>query len=674
MSCFTEIEYPTFSGFSGGSGQEGDLYFTTGASSMVADAWSKWKTEAAYYGQKMECLVDTVYSIDPQFEVFDVDLDTSNLSGLYTPTKPDAPEDPDPSLFNVNDPGLADPYSVLWENPTEISFTATRTVPSIDYDFNGLPAFNVDEPSPAIDLNLPTAPDAFTDTIPEDENTYEIGDAPDVYTIVPPLVPTVEALTFTATPPSEIEINPLEITYSESDYTSTLLTELNTTAYNWLQGGTGVPENIWNLIWDNARENEEFASQKLLKEATEEWSGRGFTLNSGILDQKLRDIRLETSKKTSELNRTQAIEYYKAETDNIRHALAQGIALEGVLIDSFNKKQERLVRIEELSVQVYSTFTNAKVNVLGANIELYKAKADVYRAQLEAEKQKIDIYKAQIDAQVALLEGSKVETEIYQTQASVLKTKADIYNSVVNAYNAKVNAYNSQINAYKAGVEAEIARLEETKVEVEIYSNRVEAYKAQVDAYGSKMQAQNYKSEVFLNAVKAYEADVSAWGSRQNIAVQIADSKNKVNEVLSTNYQSQVSAFTARLQGEVERIRAIASLYDTLAKNYETETAGEKLMADSTATIYAAEVNLRVKSAEVQLQKAAQNITQMIEEAKILSDNAKAAAEVYSTIGAATLSGVSMSAALQDAGYNNYSRGNDTNTNINKNYTCEGAC
>jgi hypothetical protein len=194
------------------------------------------------------------------------------------------------------------------------------------------------------------------------------------------------------------------------------LTRLRTAVDDWLYntitvGGTGIPANIENAIWERSRNRELQEAERLKSEAIETWASRGFSLPQGVLVATLMAIDQETANKNSTHNRDVAIEQAKREIENIRFAVERGV-------------QFRLGVVQALISYLNAFFDVPRLATDRARIQselksrLWESSAVYYRALIDAARLTLDYDKLEVDRDLTI-EGHTVESFARHIEARV---------------------------------------------------------------------------------------------------------------------------------------------------------------------------------------------------------------------------------------------------------------
>lgn len=571
-----------------------------------------------------------------------------------TPVWPTTP--PAPTLAGTTLPTFQE---VIWEMPNiPTAFTGSLTLgdympapfddnpPELVYgtapaDFaETLPA------SPGIDLNFQTP--TLSVTLPAPPSllsiqTYQFGGLN-----MPTIDVTVPELTVVA--PTVVEYVP------GSMYTSSLLMNAKSVLEDYIvNGGTGLPPEVEEALWNRGRDREYRAMGDAIAEL-ERMEALGYAFPPGVYINARTKIATEMGYTASTLSREVAIENAKLEQSNIQWAMQSAIQLEGQLIQYNNQVEQRLFEAAKYATEAGISIYNAKVQAYAAYLDAYKTKVAIYEAQIRAELSKVEAYKAemeaesvkaqvntalvqqyktQVDAALANVEIFKAEVGAIQLKAEIEKMKVVIFGEQVKAYGAKVNAYTAGVEGFRAKVSAEAAKQDAFKSQVQAYAAQVEAgarvIGAKIDEYKANIDAKTAEWE-------GYKAAAAAQASR-------AQSITAGNQALAESYKAQVTA--------------ISSYNDVLTKQWQVT------------------VDQSQRTAEIGIQAAKMNAELYTTTRSLALEAAKVGAQVSAQIGAAALNSanwswsesesISDSTSRSDSKSYSYSNSNSRSTNYNYN-------
>lgn len=600
------------------------------AGNLVQNGWTTYANYAKtafYNAQEFAGQLKDYYTT---LEPVNVDLEIDIPEALLTDFEmPDAPETPD---LTYNAPVLG------YDPNIDSSLTYTFYDPP-EYDVEK-PAIAIPHPPDELDVTPPTdAPEISGVTLP-DTPVIVLPDAPTPYDITLPDAPDDMVIpTWNETAPAIDFVAPSgSLVWSEDEYSSALLAKVTNGLSTWLDGGTGLPDEVWDMIWARVTRGNAQIARRAEQEASEEWASRGFFMPVGGLNAAIARVRQEAINLDSEKLREIAIESAKMEVENLRFAMQQGVALETVLIGAHQQMAARALEAEKLMFDVAVNLFNAKVALYNAQIQGYSAKAQVYKTQIEAALLTLERYKAE-------LEGQKLIGEINQ--------------QAVQLYLGKLEAVTKAIEVYKA-------QLEGVRTQVDVDRNRIEAFRALVQAYGEQVQAkqleyQAYQSQIQgeLMKVQIYQSETNAFASRMNAYVAqtqamstYVDAQVKIKDVEIKKFDAYLEKFKAEVSAESERVKALATAYDGEAKVYVARGEIEKArtgVEDRRFELYVKQAQI---TADLEAKEAEINLAQIQRMLALELESLKTILATQSQLASAAMAAFNLQAQVSESAQN----------------------
>ncbi|RLC11312.1 MAG: hypothetical protein DRI24_18965 [Deltaproteobacteria bacterium] len=477
-----------------------------------------------------------------------------------------------------------------------------------------------------------TPPSIYEPPQPEDFTGERPGDAPEVSDVVVPEAPIIvvpeppiisdiilpelldlDLPVFDGQMPdgSDIIAPHNTFNFTEEEYNSDVLDKTTSEILRMLDGGVGIPDTTWQLILQQGAEREEQSGSKLVEEATTEWASRGWSAPGGVLNMQIREAQQKVFMARNTLAREVTIKESEMELENLKYAIAQGIALDTMLIGLHNSAQDRGLKAAEIGVRISIDIMNAKISLYNAELAAYQASAMVYKTMIDAEMAKVEIYKAEIEGVTLLLEADK--------------TKIEAYNAYIRGLSMIVELHNSQVQTVLAEVEIEKARIDAYKSRVEAYSEEVRAWGLEWDGYKAAWDGQLSKAGIYKTTVDAYASEVAGYASvakveeikidaeKSTITLDIERMKSDTARYSSeVNYQSERADATAKTYtAQMAGYSAKAQYDGNKVKVYEARLQGD--IANARATSSAAIENARIVASQLE---AIQKINASMEETK----------------------------------------------------------
>ena len=545
-------------------------------------------------------LADIVGEVTPlQIDLTDIEppplpsfLDTPRPSlDTVTLNLPDLPKGFKDQLDTDN--LLPEPFD---QNPPQLSFP---TAPTPNFgDVPETPGINLPDVDPQLNLDLPDPPNLLNVNVSK-FNGFQLPS-------IDPGVPE-----FTVAAPSIREYEPGQA------YSSALLGELESKLQDSItNGGTGLNPDVEGAIWDRAREREYKQANDAILDL-ERMETMGFHMPPGVyMDGRIK-VQTELSKNNAGHSREVMIKQAELELENVQRALQTAQVVEAKHIDANNQVEQRSFEAARFATEAGISLYNAKVQAYQAIVEAYRSKISIYEAQVRAELGKVEAYKAEVDAE--------------QTKAQINQSRVDQFRTLTDAALSAVEVYKAEI----AGIQAK-ADIEKTKIEifgeqVRAHGNEVNAFTAQVEGFRASVGAETAKQDAFQSAAAAYGTQVDASAKAIDARISEHTAKLRAKEI-------EWQGYTAQVQAETERVKAIATKNDAAANVYQAEAGANAAFNDVLAKQWESQTQLAINSANVALEEAKANAEVFTTKRALTTDAVKAAATVTAQLGAAAIS------------------------------------
>jgi len=595
----------------------------SGAGSIVQDGWNQWSGYAAdAVSDASEFLHDLS---DINFTPIATNIPFAPVGNLGTPfSKPPTPSDPDLNFKTVSPVG--NPYI-----PPIVPFTGDPK-----------PVLDADKP----DLNIPPPPSDLIATAPDDPpdpTAIVIPTAP-VITLPPepvldditlPPVPDITLPDFTGVVPTTDAVAPGNtFNFEYEDYTENL-PSLMTRIQTMLAGGTGLPAAIWDALWDKGRAREEKTATKLVQEVTDEWAARGFTLPGGVLDKKIVAARQAVQDAENQLSRDIAIQQATMEAENLKFAVAQGIAYENMQIGLHMQQMQLTFEASRYAIEAAVSIFNAKIALYNVEIQAYVAEVQVYKTLIEAEMTNVELYRAQLEGQKLIGELNLQDIEVYKARLTALLTHVEVYKGELDGVKALVDVDKNKVDLFTARVAAFAEQVNAKESEVSIFAERIKAELARITIYDTEVNA-------FAKEVEAYRSGNDADINGKRIELES-------NGFILDKFKADVMRYAAEIDAEAKRVGAGVDIYSGQSRMYAAELGAESARVSSDTRHFELGIQEAKANADVEIKEAQLNIEQLLRILSLEIDKGKTILGVQSQLAAAAMAAVNLSAGVSDS-------------------------
>lgn len=567
---------------------------------------------------------------------------------------PDFPDPPTESALTVNTtlggglgPSTPPALGSITPEAVPIFTAADIVIPDIDSE--------IPEYVPVIGgLTIPEAPIYTVPSLPIEPGldlTFNVGDEPtpdyglppdlaalDLPTYTPIILPVFNdaAPEFSALPPSPI------IPWVEPVYSSDIRDAIKLVLTQMLAGGTGLTPAVELAIWERGRQREDMGALKLVVEATDQWTSRGFSHPPGQLNGQTLAVREEAARKVNELSREVMIEQAQLEQKNREFAVTAGITYEQVFVGMFMQIVDRNFQIAKFEVETAVQLYNMNIALFNVQQAIFAQKTERFKAMLESALAPLKEYSLLIEAE---------------------KAKAQMNESMVSAFKAKVDAYGKAVDAFKSRVDAEVARSGQQKLLVDIYKSQVDAMAAQTnvqrgmfEAYSARVGAESAKAGLEESNARVFNSKVQAFAAKSEVNFKRAETQIAKNR-LELDWQVANLNRIATLNGQQLNV-----IQANLAA-YQAATSRESAEFSATTAIKQAEIQNLMEMGRLGLGKYTAMLEQwktrgqqIIAVAQIQAESLRAAGQIASNLAAGAMAGTHVSAGISGGASSTQSR------------------
>lgn len=436
-------------------------------------------------------------------------------------------------------------------DPIALSTLTAAYVPSTQ---NAQPTFT----APNVTFSPPQRPGSFTGTRPtatdlesisiDDFDGYTLPSVPTTHTLTVPTVAELSIPSWTYTAPTASISPPVNtFSYDGTDYSVT--SALTAKIEAWLDGGTGLPDAVWQMMIDRAMSSVRKQATQAIQQATNAWAARGWDRVGGALDRQIRQIRQSTQdfeqSEISKILREQASQ----EFENLQHAFSHGAALEGALVNAWHAERMRELEAASTMAELSARTIEAQVALVNAYLALYLAEAEVYAATIKAEVAELERYRVKVEAQEITTLSNEVATKLYREQVGAVTLAADQFEAEM----AKVRVI--------ADNNRNIARL--YRQEVEAYAADISALSEEWRGHVKSLQNQVREAGSYATLANVHAERLRAWESGVNL--EGAEIESKI---------ARRRALFARIRGDLNRFESETRLKASEVRN-KAQTIGQ---------------------------------------------------------------------------------------------------
>lgn len=519
----------------------------------------------------------------------------------------------------------------------------------------------------AMPINIPEAPTMASIPVPDRpyiNTNVKIPGAPDID------MPEMEALenlnipdfefpelpTFDEKPPSAygITVPDVFINWSEPEYKSEVLDDLQAEVRRMMQGGTGLPAAVEDALFARTRERTSAETERAVQEAVDSWAGRDFSMPPGMLVKQASVAREQGRLQAAETNRDIMVEAAKWEIENLRFAVEQGLALEQITANLFENMTARLFEAAKFQAEAKIQVFDAQVSLFNAQNTAFETLAQVYRTKLDGAISKLTAYKTAIDGQVALGQINQQKVDVFKAKLDAVQSNVEVYKAVMSGAKTRSDVIKSQFDAYRSDIQA--------------YSEQIGAEKVKFDAYESRVKAESAKTDILDSQARAYASTVQAVSNKADIKVKGAQLKMDAARTKVTKFLSDVDAFKARLEASLSQVQYVTTAYNSQVEGWKAQASAS--VADAEMQSRFADMNARTNIAysEMQISEYTAKMNDAVQQAQVALESAKAMGQYTAQLAAGAMSAAHVSASIGGTGSASTTESSTDSVSTNHNY------
>lgn len=489
----------------------------------------------------------------------------------------------------------------------------------------------------------PGDPPLVEDVIIPDPPPPPTFDAPLLYPITIKPIQPVNIPDFTGVLPSTDFINlpVLDFNWDEEDYDSSILQAVQARISEFLAGGVGIPDYVWDQIWNRGRDKIIRDSQRVISDTAEEWSSRGFDIPAGAQSAKIQEIRTTGFEQISEQARELVIQQAQHEIENLKYAIAQGKALEEMIGGWYQQQLTRYLDAAKYSFQIQVELFNAQINLFNAEVELFNAQVLQYKTLVEAELSKLE-------EQKLYLEGQKLIGDLNMQEVAV--------------YEANIKAYESEVNAFNAVIKGVLGKAENNKIKMENYGIEVKAYGELVNAKTSEYEglkaeisAEQMKVGIFETEIKAYQSEVNAYGVKIDAAYKPMTMRQINNDNVFKTFDATIDRQDSIVKNKIAEIQSASNEFEAKLKSFNVDITNEQNRLSTEMESHKIAASLAQQETQTNIASASHYTQAAIADSELTNKTSEVLSRAYSQLSASAMGVVNVSAGISDTTRNSAS-------------------
>lgn len=402
-----------------------------------------------------------------------------------------------------------------------------------------------------------------------------------------------------------------------------------------LQGGTGLPYEVENALFERSFVREDKSAQQAVHQATGQWAARGFTMPGSTLLAQVEEAERQNREARSTLNREILVQAHQQEIENLRFSVQQGIVMEGQLFDQYMRVHDASRQVADRAFSVTQAIFDASLQIVRIKLEVYQADLQAQRERIQTELARLEVYRSQLEAQRVRGELNQQKVAVFQARLEGVRASADIYRTQVQGAEAKIRAQASKVDVFDSQIQAYRAELEASKIPTEIYEANVRAEQSKVGLFESQVRA-------YGERIRAYSAEIDAESKKVDAEAAKASTEASI-------YETKTRAAVAETNGQVSQLETQAREYEARMQGYTAQLRAEEARVSGEARNFQLDIEKERQRADIELKAADQAITEMKHATSLGLEATKTGASVTAQLAGSAMSAINVSAGISQS-------------------------
>lgn len=582
--------------------------------------------------------------------------------GQWTPPVEGTPPDLRPQEVTAGTlPSFPPPDPTMLGEVGELNIPAWEDMRGLIEDFepydpgpfeptSGLP--NIPKPPAPLDTSAaPSRPELNDVEVPV-EPDLSLPAAPGLDEITIPAMPTIEIPEFEVDeiPVFDAPVPDLSFNWQEQTYDPLAVNELAATIKGLLSGDMAMPKVVQDALWAAASEREDATARAAVEQAADTWAARGYDMPPGMMVEQVNAAQEQAALAKNAHSRDVFTKAAEWAIENLRMAVAQGIALETMWSQHWQQTAQRAFEAARVALDVVKDQFDLQATAFNLKMQSLTARREVFESLLRAELAKLEILRGQLEAE--------------QLKGTLNEQKVRIYASRLDGVRVLADVFARRLEGAKVQSDMERNKIEIYKTDVDAWGEALRAEKTRFDAYDSQVRGEATKAQAYEAEARAYSATVSAASDRNNAKLRMVETKLGATDASVRKFLGLLQAETATVAARRDGIAARAQAYAA-----DTERWGAQMRYAGQAEeikIRAQEASVRNNIAyfEVVSRQFDARMQRMMQAAMAIRDSMEAAGQMSAQMVAGAMSAVSASASISGSG----SESNSHSRSVSYNY------
>lgn len=320
--------------------------------------------------------------------------------------------------------------------------------------------------------------------------------------------------------------------------------------------------------------------------------------------------------------------------------------------------------LEATLIQLYSTQQQYALEAArfgrDTALAVFDARIKIMQFRLQAYQTDAQVYRDLIQAELAKVEVYKAELDGQRLIGEINAQLLQRYQGQLQAVQIMADLYKTDVDTVRVQADIQMQAIEKYKARIDAYTARWGAFSSEVQAYASANQVEVTKADVYRSMVDANAKRVDAWSTAANVEVRKRELDISVFSAELDGWKTYTQRLQAMLDVERARLAAVGQSWDAQARMYAASASVE----ESASAAADRSFNLGLESERARVDTQLKVADMKIKDSEFLAQQMveiqKAIAQIASQLAASTMSAVNYGASVSSS----RSKGNSCSSNF----------
>ena len=280
-------------------------------------------------------------------------------------------------------------------------------------------------------------------------------------------------------------------------------------------------------------------------------------------------------------------------------------------------------------------------------IEIFKSRITLFSTEVAAYQAYATAFNYKVQAELAKIEIFKAEIDAQRLIAEVNKETISLYLARIEGVKVGADIYKTIIESVSERIKAEHLKLDIFKTKIEAYSESVRAKASEYTMYSEQIKGEMAKVDAYDSTVKAFTSRVQAYSAQADVELKTANTKVDIEDLYLKKFTAEIDSYAKQVQADQLIYQGAIDVYKGEAEIYLAKISYNKASAELALKTIDNTIQQNKYKADISLENAKVTLQSMIASYNATLEGKKAAGQMYATIGSSALQAINVSAQVQ---------------------------